>query len=54
MRTVEFYRILDADNMLRVRFDTERGHVLSFTVQHEEWQRQILENQLMLSKRISV
>lgn len=35
MRSIEFHRILDAENMLRVRFDTERGHVLRFTVQLE-------------------
>jgi hypothetical protein len=35
MRRVEFERLLDPDNRLRVRFDSERGHILRFTVQLE-------------------
>ena len=35
MRTVEFERSLDPDNCLRVRFQTERGHILEFMVQLE-------------------
>lgn len=35
MKTVEFQRRLDSDNMLRVRFETERGQVLRFVVQLE-------------------
>ena len=35
MRTVEFHRLLDYDNALRVRFETERGQILRFVVQLE-------------------
>lgn len=35
MRTVEFRRLLDDDNTLRVRFELERGQVLKFVVQLE-------------------
>lgn len=35
MRTVEFRRLLDYDNALRVIFETERGHILRFVVQLE-------------------
>jgi DNA-directed RNA polymerase subunit L len=35
VRTVEFRRLLDDDNALRVRFELERGQVLKFVVQLE-------------------
>jgi hypothetical protein len=35
MRTVEFLRRLDSDNVLRVRFDVDRGRVQGFVVQLE-------------------
>ena len=35
MRTVEFHRMLDEDNALRVRFDVESGEVVTFVVQLE-------------------
>lgn len=35
MRTVEFRRLLNDDNALRVRFELERGRVLKFVVQLE-------------------
>ncbi len=35
MRTVEFRRLLDFDNALRVMFETERGEILRFVVQLE-------------------
>jgi hypothetical protein len=35
MRTVEFRRLLDFDNALRVMFETERGQILRFVVQLE-------------------
>ena len=35
MRQVEFQRYLDSDNILRARFELERGEVLKFTVQLE-------------------
>ena len=35
MRTVEFRRLLDYDNALRVMFETERGQILRFAVQLE-------------------
>jgi len=35
MRTVEFRRMLDDDNALRVRFDVDGGDVLLFVVQLE-------------------
>lgn len=35
MRTVEFRRMLDNDNALRVRFDIDGGEVLLFVVQLE-------------------
>ncbi len=35
MRHVEFRRLFDTDNALRVRFDLEHGQVLSFVVQLE-------------------
>ena len=35
MRTVEFRRMLDDDNALRVRFDVNGGEILLFTVQLE-------------------
>ncbi len=35
MRTVEFRRLLDYDNALRVMFETERGEILRFVVQLE-------------------
>lgn len=35
MRTVEFRRMLDNDNALRVRFDLESGDVVMFVVQLE-------------------
>jgi hypothetical protein len=35
MRTVEFRRILDDDNALRVRFDVDRGEIFLFVVQLE-------------------
>ncbi len=35
MRTVEFRRLLDYDNALRVMFETERGQILRFVVQLE-------------------
>lgn len=35
MRTVEFHRLLDEHNALRVRFETERGQVLKFVLQLE-------------------
>ncbi len=35
MRTVEFRRLLDYDNALRVMFETERGNILRFVVQLE-------------------
>ena len=37
MRTVEFRRVFDNDNALRVRFDLERGEILYFVVQLECW-----------------
>jgi hypothetical protein len=37
MRTVEFRRFFDNDNALRIRFDVDRGEVLSFVVQLESW-----------------
>ena len=43
MKTVEFQRRLDSENMLRVRFETDHGQVLRFVVQleclfDEDWQ----------------
>jgi len=35
VRTVEFHRLLNDDNALRVRFELERGQVLKFVVQLE-------------------
>jgi hypothetical protein len=35
MRTVEFRRLLDYDNALRVMFESERGQILRFVVQLE-------------------
>jgi len=35
MRTVEFRRLFDNDNALRVYFEIDRGEVLSFVVQLE-------------------
>jgi len=35
MRTVEFRRLLDYDNALRVLFESERGQVIRFMVQLE-------------------
>ena len=35
MRTVEFRRILDDENALRIRFDLESGNVVMFVVQLE-------------------
>ena len=35
MRTVEFRRLLDFDNALRVMFETESGQILRFVVQLE-------------------
>lgn len=35
MRTVEFRRLLDDENALRVRFETERGQILRFVIQLE-------------------
>ena len=35
MRTVEFRRLLDYDNALRVMFETEHGQILRFVVQLE-------------------
>ena len=35
MRTVEFRRLLDEDNALRVRFELESGDVMMFLVQLE-------------------
>ena len=35
MRTVEFRRLLDYDNALRVMFEMERGQILRFAVQLE-------------------
>lgn len=35
MRTVEFRRLLDAENALRIRFELEHGKVLTFVVQLE-------------------
>jgi hypothetical protein len=35
MRQIEFRRLFDNDNALRVRFDVEHGEVLSFVVQLE-------------------
>lgn len=35
MRQVEFQRYLDFNNILRARFDLERGEVLGFTAQLE-------------------
>lgn len=35
MRTVEFRRLLDDGNAIRVRFELERGQVLRFVVQLE-------------------
>jgi len=35
VRNVEFRRLLDGDNALRVRFELERGRVLKFVVQLE-------------------
>ena len=35
MRTVEFRRLLDDNNALRIRFELERGQVLKFVVQLE-------------------
>lgn len=35
MRTVEFRRLLDFDNALRVTFETERGQIIRFVVQLE-------------------
>jgi hypothetical protein len=35
MRTTEFQKFLDEENILRVRFHSERGQVISFVVQLE-------------------
>lgn len=35
MRTVEFRRLLDYDNALRVMFESERGQIVRFVVQLE-------------------
>lgn len=35
MRTVEFRRLLDEENALRVRFELEKGNILKFVVQLE-------------------
>ena len=35
MRAVEFRRLLDYDNALRVMFESERGQILRFVVQLE-------------------
>jgi len=35
MRLVEFHYIFDKDNILRVRFELDRGQVVSFVVQLE-------------------
>lgn len=35
MRTVEFRRLLDEFNALRVRFETDRGQILRFVIQLE-------------------
>lgn len=35
MRTVEFRRLLDYDNALRVTFESERGQIVRFVVQLE-------------------
>jgi hypothetical protein len=35
MRTVEFRRLLDDMNALRVRFETDRGQILRFVIQLE-------------------
>ena len=35
MRQVEFQQLLDSSNILRARFDLERGEVLKFAVQLE-------------------
>jgi hypothetical protein len=35
MRTVEFRRLLDAENALRVRFELEHGEIVMFVVQLE-------------------
>lgn len=35
MRTVEFRRLLDNDNALRVMFESERGQIVRFVVQLE-------------------
>jgi hypothetical protein len=32
MRTVEFRRLLDYDNALRVTFESERGQIVRFVV----------------------
>jgi hypothetical protein len=35
VRTIEFERLLDVDNILRVQFELDGGEVLKFTVQLE-------------------
>ena len=35
MRVISYRRFLDNDNLLRIRFELERGQVFSFTVQLE-------------------
>jgi len=35
MRTVEFRRLLDNDNALRVMFETDHGQIVRFVVQLE-------------------
>ena len=41
MRTVEYVKLLNPENRVRIRFDTDQGQVLRFTVQLEcrfdEW-----------------
>ena len=41
MRTVEYVNLLNPENRIRIRFDTDAGQILRFTVQlecwHEDW-----------------
>jgi hypothetical protein len=37
VRTVEYVNLLNPENRVRIRFDTEHGQVLKFVVQLECW-----------------
>ena len=37
MRAVEYVNLLNPENRIRIRFDTDAGQILKFTVQLEYW-----------------